>query len=80
MTIKEFSDKYNLPYKSVFNVTYGMEYTTNRMGSHEYNERELINNVLKKLQLRKEKAQKTVSEMDRLIVGVIKVENETGKL
>ena len=86
MTAREFSEKYDIPYSTVYEGTYGVPSTENEFDGRvrEYDELRLLRSVIKLYRTRKERAERIVNDADkclnrmRKIYAAKKMRNEHG--
>lgn len=67
MTIKGFADKYNIPYHTAYQASYGVKPVSTMMKDREYPEKELFDNLVTMLHNRQFSAQKKMEEAQNLI-------------
>ncbi|MBP5442248.1 MAG: hypothetical protein J6Y60_03325 [Treponema sp.] len=70
MTINQFAKKYKLSYEQAFNTTYGLTPRQSRTGKNEYNETEMCNNLLKRVNRSKAMAEMKLAWCNAVIERV----------
>lgn len=74
MTIKEFSDKYKVPYKIVFDSSFPLKPYTSYGERKQYDEEDLICAVLSTLHKKRDKAREVFTKASRMITEVLEIE------
>ena len=67
MTIKEFANKYNIPYRIAYEATYLVKPSFPDMVNKEYSEKELIEAVHKNMKRRIDRYQRFIKESTGII-------------
>ena len=78
MTIREFSDKYSVPYNLVYEATYKVPCYSTMRKDREYAEDALFDEVDRLLTLRMDKHRKLYSQSQRAFIRMNAVRREKG--
>ena len=70
MTIKEFADKYGIPYSIVYEATYKVPYISTMRKDREYPERELYKDTNRIITQRLEKHRKLFHQTQKMLISL----------